>query len=195
MERIGVFAYGSLVDRASAAATLERDVGSVWPARLEGWRRRFSQARRNELVEKTFARGDGTIPPWVLGLNLEPGEDAGQAPNGGLIEVTASELDRLDVREIRYDRVEVTERVATGGGAPAFDRVIAYVAKRAHLAPDPPPGSVIIRAYAETVERAFAGLGGRELEEYRRTTLPYPVELVEGVLVRDEIPPGNPRRW
>lgn len=193
--RTAVFGYGSLVDAASASRTLGRPVERVWPARLTGHRRRFSQARDNLRSEKTFARADdGSIPRWILGMNLERAEGEPAPPNGALIEITDDELARLDVREIRYDRVEVGELVEAAT-APGFDSVVTYVAKPANLAAEPPPGAVILRSYAEAVEAAFAGLGPGELREYRRTTLPYPVELVDGELVHDEIPEGNPREW
>ncbi len=194
--RIAVFGYGSLVDRTSASITLGREVERIWPATLGGWRRRFSAVRDNRGCEKTFARGDdGSVPGWVLGLNVEPGADPAEAPNGGLIEVSAAELDRLDLREVRYDRHELGAAIESTPGAPGFDRVIAYVAKPGHLAPQAPPSAVILRSYAEAVEAAFDGFGAGQGDAYRRTTLPYPVELIDGRLIKDEIPAGNPREW
>lgn len=196
MGSLAVFGYGSLVDRASASLTLGRAVERIWPASLPGWQRRFSQARENQACEKTFADAlTGAIPEWILGLNMERCDDPGAAPNGGLIEVDEADLERLDRRELRYDRVEVGAELRAPAGAPAFERVIAYTAKPAHLAPEPPAGAVILRSYAEAVERAFDGFGPGHLDAYRRTTLPYPVELIDGRLVRDEIPEGNPREW
>jgi hypothetical protein len=187
--RLALFAYGSLVGSDSAAATLGGAVPPPVPARLKGWRRRWSQVRDNRAVEKTFARrDDGSVPRHVLGLTIEPTEDEDEAPNGGLLEVREEELLRLDVRELRYDRIEVP---ALAG----FDRVFTYRAKRAHRAPQPPPGTVVIAAYLERVEAAFAALGDGELRLFRETTGPPPVEVVEAVLVRDRIPPGNPRDW
>jgi len=186
---LGLFAYGSLVDPESAAHTLGRDVPAPVPARLDGWRRRWSQFRDNLAVEKTFARRDGgRTPRHLLGLNLERSDSDELAPNGALIEVSEEELLRLDVRELRYDRIEVP---AVSG----FERVFTYTAKRANFAPQPPPGAAIVRAYAESVEAAFATLGDGELRVFRETTGPPPVELVDAVLVRDRIPPGNPREW
>src|ERR687897_283297 len=123
--RVAMFAYGSLVSPESAARTLSRPVPEPTPARLAGWRRRWSQFRDNRAVEKTFARrADGSIPPHVLGLTIEPADDEAEAPNGGLVEVNEAELRRLDTREIRYDRIEVP---AMAG----FERVFAYRAKPA----------------------------------------------------------------
>ena len=75
--RLALFAYGSLVSPASAARTLGRPVEAPAPARLPGWRRRWSLARDNLRSEKTFARADGSAPPYFLGLNIEPTARAG----------------------------------------------------------------------------------------------------------------------
>lgn len=195
-QRIAIFGYGSLVDRASASLTLARPVERIWPARLIGWRRRFSQARDNRTCEKTFARTpDGLVPEWILGLNVEAGAEPDEAPNGGLIELSEAEIERLDLREIRYDRHEVTGSIAAGADVPRFDRILTYVAKPDHLALEAPAGAVILRSYATAVESAFDNFGPGHREEYRRTTLPYPVELIDGSLIRDRIPLGNPREW
>jgi cation transport regulator ChaC len=195
MTRIAVFGYGSLVDPASAAESLGRPVELAALARLDGWRRRWSTYRDNLAVEKTFARPDGSLPRFVIGLNLE--RDLGcTGANGALIEIGEGEAERLDLREMRYDRVEVTEAVRPlGEGAPDFDRVVAYVAKRAHHAPAPPSGAVVMAPYLRTVEAAFAKLGDDHLALYRETTDPPPVEAIEPTLVRDHIPAGNPRAW
>jgi hypothetical protein len=194
--RLAVFAYGSLASLASAERTLGRPVRSAGQARLAGWRRSWSQARDNLRSEKTFALADGTTPSHCLGLNVE--RRPGPEPNGALIEITEAELDRLAVREIRYDPVEVTDQIAAeiaAGARPAFDRVVTFTAKAENYAETPPPGSVILASYARAVEAAFESLGPGQLELYRESTEPHPVEVVEGVLVRDRIPAGNPREW
>ena len=193
MTRVAVFAYGSLARLASAERTLERPVPHAGRARLAGWRRRWSMARDNLRSEKTFARADdGTVPPHCLGLNVE--RRSGPGPNGVLIEVTEDELDRLAVREVRYDRIEVTAEIGTAD-EPGFDRVFAFTAKPRNYAETPPPGAVILASYPRTVEAAFESLGPGQLDLFRETTDPHPVEVVEGVLVRDRIPAGNPRDW
>jgi cation transport regulator ChaC len=196
MSSIAVFGYGSLVDGASAATTLGRVVEEIWPATLPGWRRRFSQARENRRCEKTFARvEDGSVPQWILGLNLERSSVISEAPNGGLIAIEAAELAQLDRRELRYDRIDVTDQIISATGAPRFERVVTYVAKPAHLAPEPPPDAVILRSYAAAAETGFEALGEGQVDEYRRNTLPYPAPLIDGVLIGDRIPEGNPRHW
>jgi hypothetical protein len=191
---LALFAYGSLVNPESFARTLGREPADVIPVRLPGWRRRWSIHRDNLGHEKTFANEDGgEIPPWVVGLNLEQDESgAGLAPNGALIEISEGELERLDMRELRYDRVDVSGTVAAGAG---FDRVVAYTAKREHFTAEPPEGAVAMAPYVRAIEAAFTALGEGEWELFLTTTGLPPVETIEPVLVRDEIPPGNPREW
>ena len=191
MSRVGLFGYGSLVLRESASMTLGRLIGELRPARLHDWRRRFSQRRDNLTCEKTFECEGGWRPEWILGLNVEEGEAEAGPVNGVVIELTEAELYRLDIREIRYDRVEVTGSVQ---GEDLPDRIVTYKAKAFHFAPEPPEDSVILATYAAAVEEGFEALGSGELEHYLATT-PYPVERVEATLAIDKIPDGNPREW
>jgi len=194
MAELAVFGYASLVSARSAAETLGRPVPTpLRPARLRGWRRRWSQARDNHRSEKTFALPDGSLPDYCLGLNVERGEDDAGPVNGVLIELTEAELDRLDIREIRYDRVEVTDLIDADGPLPEL--VITYTAKEANFAPEPPPGTIILDSYATAIEEAFEALGPGELEHYLASTGPHPVERVAARLVNDEAPAGNPRAW
>jgi hypothetical protein len=191
MARLGLFGYGSLVLPESASMTLGRPVGEMRLARLRDWRRRFSQRRDNLTCEKTFECDRGWRPEWILGLNVEEGQDEAGPVNGVVIELTEAELDRLDIREIRYDRVDVKDSVE-GDGLPG--RIVTYTAKAFHFAPEPPEDSVILTTYAEAVEAGFESLGTGELDHYLATT-PYPVDRVAATLVIDNIPDGNPRAW
>lgn len=191
MSRLGLFGYGSLVLHESASMTLGRPAGELRPARLHGWRRRFSQRRDNLTCEKTFECEGGWRPEWILGLNVEEGEDDAGPVNGVVIELSEAELDRLDIREIRYDRIDVTGSIEVDD---LPERIVTYTAKAFHFAPEPPDEAVILRTYAEAVEIGFEALGPGQLDRYRETT-PYPVERVEAQLVIDSIPEGNPRAW
>jgi cation transport regulator ChaC len=189
--RLGLFGYGSLVLHESASMTLGRPAGELRPARLHEWRRRFSQRRDNLTCEKTFECDGSWRPEWILGLNVQEGEDDAGPVNGVVIELSKVELDRLDIREIRYDRVDVTGLVE-GEGLPK--RIVTYTAKPFHFAPEPPEDSIILATYAAAVEQGFEALGQGELDHYFATT-PYPVDRHEATLVIDNIPEGNPRAW
>lgn len=193
MRRAGVFGYGSLVSVASASQTIGRPVEIAAVARLEGWTRAWTLGRNQARSEKTFARPDGSRPRFCLGLNVEPSERP-TAPNGALIELSAAELERLDLREIRYHRVEVTEALELDGEH-GFDAIYTYSARPEHHHPEPPEDAIVVASYPATIEAAFAQLGPEQLELYRRTTAPIPVEVTAATLVRDRIPAGNPRDW
>jgi hypothetical protein len=193
VSRLAVFGYASLVSPASAEMTLGRPVEIAALARLEGWARGWTVGRDNSASEKTFARLDGSLPRYCLGLNLHRDAEA-PPPNGVLIEVTEAEFDRLDVREMRFNRVEVTDSIAAPREL-VFDAVYAYRARPENRFPTPPDGAVIISTYPALVERAFAELGPDQLDLYRATTSPPPVEIVEATLIADAIPEGNPRAW
>ena len=188
---VGLFGYGSLVLPESAELTLGRPVGEPATALLRGWNRRFSQKRDNLTCEKTFECDGGRRPEWILGLNVEEGEDDAGPVNGVVIDLTEEELDRLDIREIRYDRVDVTGSLE-GDGLP--ERIVTYKAKEFHFAPRPPEDSIILATYAAAVESGFEALGPGELDHYLATT-PYPVDRHQATLVIDKIPEGNPRDW
>ncbi len=188
---LAVFGYGSLVSRDSIRETLGPRAGEPIPARLAGWRRRWSLVRDNRSAEKEFAPiGDGAPFEWCLGLNIEPG-DGGDWVNGALIAVDEAGLDRLRQRELRYDEVDVGAEIAPQ----RFARVVAFRAKAANFAPEVPPGSVVIATYLEACEAAFGALGPGELDAFRVSTGPPPAPVVHATLVRDEIPPGNPSTW
>ena len=71
--------------------------------------------------------------------------------------------------------------------------MVAYTARPANYAPEPPDDAILIASYVRAVEAAFEALG--ELEEFWATTDEPPVDVVEAVLVEDAIPEGNPRDW
>ena len=190
-----MFGYGSLVSKASIAETLGREVPAPIAARLAGWRRRWSIYRKNTAHEKVFERVDGEPFEHVVGLNLERAPDAPESewPNGVLIELTAEELERLDRREVRYDRVEVTDGVVAEGAG--FDRVYAFTAKAGHFAAVTPPEAIIIASYVRACEAAFSELAPGAWAEFLATTGEFPAPVVDVRLVVDAIPEGNPRAW
>ena len=62
----------------------------------------------------------------------------------------------LDLREQRYDRVEVTESVLADGVS--FDRVYAFTAKEGHFAAEAPANAIIMASYVRACEAAFSEL-------------------------------------
>ena len=121
--------------------TLGRPAGELRPVRLHDWRRRFSQRRDNLTCEKTFECAGGMATGVDPRAQRRGGRGRGGPVNGVVIELTEAELDRLDIREIRYDRVDVTRSVE---GEDLPERIVTYTAKAFHFAPEPPEDAVIL---------------------------------------------------
>jgi hypothetical protein len=191
-----VFGYGSLVALPGAR-----------PARLRGWRRVWSVAMDNRVVEpgyKVYESPEGERPAVCVAF-LDLVEDPASLLDGTLLAVDARTLAELDARERQYERIDVTEAITftnltphAPGSAPTPSlaprapgsapkpslapgaRVFTYVGSSAGRARVRDGREVVIqRAYAEAVERAFAALGPGFLERYRATTEPPPFPLAE----------------
>ena len=91
------------------AMTLGRPVAEARPAQLRELAPPLVPgARQPDLREDLRAAPADAGPSGSWGSTSSDGEDAGGPVNGVVIELTEAELDRLDLREIRYDRADVT---------------------------------------------------------------------------------------
>ena len=148
-----VFAYGSLVARPGARAT------------LPGHRRTWGAAMDNRLELPGYKRyvdpATGEHPQVrVAFLALAP--DPTTEVAGVLLDVDPAGLAALDRREANYDRVVVS--VASGERAWTY-WPSAGGAARASTAP-----VVVARAYADAVRMAFAALGPEALRAFDAST-------------------------
>lgn len=163
-----VFGYGSLLDRLPSHPEHPR----VHPARLRGYRRTWNIAMDNSVDlpgYKYYVTPDGERPPvFVTFLNLAP--HAKGPVNGIVFEVTAHELDALDLRERNYERVDVTRQVEVAvqgqiwaylGNADARGRYETGVAQSR---------AVVSREYFEGVRQGFAAMGPKAITEFDATT-------------------------
>ena len=191
--KLGLFGYGSLVLPESAEMTLGRPVPEARPARLRGWKRRFSQGRDNLTCEKTFEIEGGHRPEWILGLNVEHGEDPAGPVNGVVIAVTEAELDRLDIREIRYDRVDVSGLV---DGEALPERIVTYTAKDWPLPPRAARGRSHPRHLRER-RRGRASTPSAKASSSATWRPPGPTRSSASrpLWSSTRFPDGNPRAW
>ena len=162
-----VFAYGSLADEVTGVACELRGVRRVWGVAMDN---AVTIAGYKEYRDLRGARPD----VCVAFLDLERADDdPAAAVNGVCVPVDATALAALDRRERNYVRVEVTADVE---GAPP-GRVWAFTGRadaRARLRDARAAGRAVVqRAYARSVEAAFARLGEAALERFRATTLPH----------------------
>jgi hypothetical protein len=144
-----VFGYGSLAGDLAADGAL---------AELTGYRRTWGVAADNAQAIPGYKqyrlRADGSVPALFVAF-LDLVEDADGAVNGVVAAVDAAGLDRLDLRERNYDRIEVTAAI----DSPVDGRVWTYVgstAGRARLAEGRRGERLAIsRDYLERVRAAF----------------------------------------
>ncbi|MCX6612206.1 MAG: gamma-glutamylcyclotransferase [Acidobacteria bacterium] len=157
-----IFAYGSLMSPASARKTISiPESDPAWQAaRLYG-----------------FERGWFTSAPAILGESRQTVNLAFLALrkeheafcNGVLIPVSKKDLEKLDLRERGYQRIEVTPLVFPS----VKGQVFTYIIDKQST----PPSTLVSAEYIGGVEAAAASYGEIFAEEYRQTTLPQPFPI------------------
>ncbi len=166
-----MFGYGSLLERVLGG----RDV----VCELDGYRRTWNVAMDNSRTIPGYKHyvdeATGERKPWfVTFLNIVPDERA--CVNGVLFAADTPLLERLDLRERNYERVDVSARLRE----PPDGQVWAYVGVadavgRFELGRRTGRG-VISREYYARVRADFAGAGA--LERFDELTDPPPCPIL-----------------
>ncbi len=188
-----VFAYGSLLSRASLSRTLpEVSPARCVPARVDGYERTFDVAFPNDgsQPDKIYRRDGATDPAVVLFANIRPTRQR-IAVNGILIPAQRAALERLHVRELRYSLVDVTAGVHVytpwrrGDG-----RVVAFTGRSMFTEPTSVQGGVVPREYLTTIldgvedwERRCPGFS-RDFDASTRAPAPNRVAALDRVDIR-----------
>lgn len=175
-----VFAYGSLAGATVPGATV-RD--------LRGHRRRWGVAMDNAVAIAGYKRylnpATGVAPDVAVAFLDVVRDDASGSVNGVCVPVGDAALEGLDRRERNYDRSDVTQFVADPPG-----RVWVYrgnVAGRARADAGRRDGRlVVVLAYLELVEAAFATLGADAAARFAESTDEPGCPVLD--LVRTELP-------
>lgn len=185
---VWIFGYGSLVDPAD----VERYVGlrpvedTEWaPALLDGYERAWNVGMNNihdRDDDKFYATAKSErYNGIVLSLGLESNRDI--STNGLVFRIDRRYLSRLDRRERRYDRVDVTGSISTSAQLTSGSTVYTYVPKPESVAvalEGIQGGSgAVSRSYHDKVVAAFAQLGGEETARYEESTRQLTVPLVD----------------
>jgi len=185
-----LFGYGSLASRASVERTLGRPVQQSTGfarATLAGYRRAWNASIQNlhrdptdkHFIDTSRRRFEGTVSS--LGIYAAPGE-----MNGVIFRVEKADLTKFDARERRYNRIEVTESIASD--LPFDGRVMTYLprADAVRLGDESRREGKDYRSasYERLVEAAFTALGPRELAIYRATTDDSTAPAIELTVVR-----------
>jgi cation transport regulator ChaC len=160
---VALFAYGSLMDPASAARMLGRPVapGELVPAVLRGHARTWTL--RERVVSQALGR---EVTAVFLDLSPAPGSRV----NGVVMRVSDAELAAARVREKNYDAVDITPLLepAPAGGV---GRAWTFVARPEFLAREEDGEMFVMERYEQMVRAAAAPFGPRFREQYAATTV------------------------
>jgi cation transport regulator ChaC len=177
-----VFGYGSLVSPESMARTIGRTVAphEGWlAAHLHGFGRRWNYGSKRQRAD--WHGPDGFVESGVvICLGIEAAAD--ERCNGVVVRVDDRELAALDRRESDYDRVDVTDLVATEREA-IEGRIVTYVPRPSaierYLSARLERRAAVRLGYVELVRAAFHGLGEHHLDEYVAATPEPDVPVVD----------------
>ena len=162
------------------------------PARLRGWTPGLDTGARQRGLGEDL-RAAGRLRAGVLPRPQRRARAAIAAdPNGALIELTEPELERLDLREMRYQRVRWPRRSRPRSASTQSSSTPPGLSITARSHRRTRSSSPAIRARSRPRSPRSARVSSSSIE---RTTAPPPAEISEATLVRDRIPPGNPRAW
>lgn len=150
------------MDPDSTQVTLGR-LPTLYPAQLSGYRPAWNvaaQIREGNNLGRVALYADGSqYDGLIVPIGLESGAE--HETIGMLFEVTVTELTLLDMRELNYDRVDVTEDVRWLQGAPVTDNFTAYVyvpkvasVRRLREAVDAGVQVAVVKSYLDILERA-----------------------------------------
>ena len=175
-----VFGYGSLVSPVSFGHTLGRELtpgDDFFEAELNGYGRRWNYGTDHRF---TAVGPDGVERSDWMFIALGLIEAAGETANGVVGWVDDTELAALDLRERRYDRVDVTELTTLAPGVAAASSrmgdapIVTYVPRTesidSYTAARDAGIAAITARYWDLVDMAFSDLGPDRRERYHATT-------------------------
>lgn len=198
VEDVWIFGFGSLVDPDEFVRYVgyQPAMEVEWaPARLNGHGRAWNVGMNNMIArpdDKFYVTADNRrYDGIVVTLGVVANRDC--AVNGVVFRVERRALQRLDRRERRYDRVDVSGSIATSAQLRPGSTVYTYIPTSEALAVGlegiKSGTGAVSRSYYDRVERAFAQLGEGQLAQYRATTPEPTVAITELQVIR----PGTQR--
>lgn len=165
-----IFGYGSLINLQSASQTLGRTIGpeSIAVATLSDYVRAW------RVVIPVIAGLDASKPVNAVFLDIE--KQSGKRVNGILIQVTLAELKRLDLRELGYDRVDVTQSIT-----PKFPHAVVFTYQgKPDCLTTTASAAKVLGDYVEIVNKGVLRLGEAFRKEFENTTKPHNFDVLIG---------------
>jgi hypothetical protein len=166
-----VFGYGSIINLESAAKTLGRPIkdDDAFIVDLQNYVRIW------RVVAPVIVHRDGEQLIHAVFLDIQ--NQVGKSVNGILIDLSIDELNKLDIREKHYNRIDITPHVR-----PPLDnsRIFAYQGKPQFFVENFADPKVLAR-YVDIVYQGIRHWGTDFQEKYEATTLPHHFDVIDGV--------------
>jgi hypothetical protein len=173
-----ILAYGSLVDPDDPLVRALAAAGRAVPGVVAGMRRTWVAGMENRAPEndpKHYVDPDSGRPDVVV-VTLSADEDPGGKLPVLALPVDADGLARTDVREARYDRIDVAPRFSVALPGPVWIYRATEGARERTAAAAVAGRAVVSAGYVARVERAFRARDEAAWRAYRASTddPPYP---------------------
>ncbi|MEM9078489.1 MAG: hypothetical protein AAGC43_15710 [Bacteroidota bacterium] len=183
--KVGLIGYGSLTSSKQMAAQLGKPyIGGVEVIHLEGYQRTWTATTPNTLefppvgfLVKCSYAGDSIFPKWGSALNIRKNDSV--SINCCFFIIDEEDLEPIDKTEKGYQRIEVTNNIrefsVSNGKVWAYQAIPEFtkIPKT-----DEPENYIVAKLYLDFLEAGFSELGESYREEFYRTTLPVPEEIV-----------------
>lgn len=175
MSSVGyIFGYGTLADPQDAL--VQRAAGEDQPVfgHLSGFRRRWNVAMENcaplnDHEHYVDAHTGERLDIFAVALNIEPGDGR---PNGLAIPVDERWIPEFELRELHYDRIDVSAAFEPALPLPVWT-FSANAQARKDFARGLEEGRAFIRrGYHERVLRTFRSLGPEQWSAFQASTDP-----------------------
>ncbi len=171
-----IFGYGALAILQDPMVRGESHTSCVVKGYLRGFRRRWTAGMENcaPLNDGAYYvdAASGIRPDiCVVALSIDESDDD---VNGVAIPVTAAELPAFDLRELHYDRIEVSGHFSCSLTYPIWAYRANIRARRDCMVGGAQRRAYVSHTYVTGVRQAFRNLGARSWIEYRTSTDPVP---------------------
>ncbi len=184
-----VFGYGSLVDpNDHLRRALRSDAYPAVDGFLDGYRRRWTAGmeNRDQLNDKAHYLDPATgerLDVCVVALSADP---APGRIGGVAFSVTEADLERLDLRELHYDRIDVTSAFRGNlGEQPIWTYTANELARDNTRCAAADKRLVASQGYWERIQGAFRETGGLPTFETSTDQPPCPLVALRHVASRD----------
>jgi len=166
---IYLFGYGSLINPKSIKRTLEREIKAedLIEALIHDYVRKWQLVDWVMIAENNLVR---SIPAIFLDLVRQ----IGARTNGILIPISEEELNKMDIRERNYDRVNVSNLIDPN----VSEYIYTYFGKKEHASP--PKESCVLIEYEKIIEEGFNFWSKAFQHHYYESTIPHQFPLRKG---------------